>query len=123
MSLLSITFDAPPTNELIPWALAAVRVLHQKGVAYKKAGVLAHDLVPDHCLQTNLFVPETKSLRSKKLMAALDNINAKMGKDTVHFAASGTKKSVPHAHWRMNQQKKSKRYTTNLEELLEARAD
>lgn len=70
-----------------------------------------------------MFVPEEKTLRSKKLMAALDDVNKKMGRGVMRFVASGQKAKEDKANWRMNQQRKSKCLTTNWDELLEVKAD
>ncbi|MBQ9405317.1 MAG: Y-family DNA polymerase [Desulfovibrio sp.] len=83
------------------------------GFAYAKAGVLLFDLIPARSQQTSLLPsPETDPKR-RELMTALDKINAKHGRDTVRFAAEGLQGQV----WKMKQNKRSPRYTTEWEEL------
>lgn len=50
----------------------------------------------------------------RKLMAAIDNINASYRGDVIKLASAGMNK-----HWKMRQEKRSKRYTTHWTELAE----
>lgn len=101
------------TNELIAWAIAVTKAMFQEGTNYKKAGIMAAELSPENQLQTNLFVPEEKTLQSAQLMKSVDAINQKMGKNTVFFLACGTKQD-----WKLKSAQKSKRFTTSWEELM-----
>ncbi len=103
-------------NELIAWAIAAASAMFEEGTNYKKAGIMATELTPEHQLQTNLFVAETKTLQSAQLMKSIDAINKKMGKNTVFFLACGTQQD-----WKLKSDHKSKRFTTCWEELLVVR--
>ena len=49
------------TNELIKPAMQLVDQLFEQGRHYKKAGVTLSGLVPDECIQANLFVEEKKN--------------------------------------------------------------
>lgn len=101
------------TNELIHWSVAMVKSLYEAGTNYKKAGILAGELRPADRLQTNLFVPENQSLRAAGLMKTLDQINQRLGRGTVYFAACG---STP--DFKLKTEWRSPRYTTRWEELL-----
>ncbi|MEM8525915.1 MAG: Y-family DNA polymerase [Bacteroidota bacterium] len=105
------------TNELIRYVLAVTECLYEPNTNYKKAGVLASDLSPNTVLQTNLFHSTAPTLKARKLIAAMDTINKKMGSNTVHFSAMGTTKK----HLRPNANFKSKRFTTRWGELLVVR--
>ena len=50
---------------------------------------------------------------SKRLMRAMDSLNARYGRDTVTFAASGRERA-----WKLRSGHHSPRYTTNWDELL-----
>ena len=100
------------TNELIKPALQLVDQLFEKGRRYKKAGVMLSGLVPDECIQANLFVAE-KNNTKRRLMGMLDNINFAMRDDMIKFAASGTTRD-----WKMRQELRSPRYTTRWEEMF-----
>ncbi|NUQ25285.1 MAG: Y-family DNA polymerase [Saprospiraceae bacterium] len=103
------------TNELIHWSVAMVKSLYEKGTNYKKVGILAGELKPAGRLQTNLFVPETQLLRSAELMKTLDQINQRMGRGTVYFAACSHRPD-----FKLKTEWRSPRFTTRWEELLKA---
>lgn len=102
------------TNELIKPAVHMAGQLFEEGRWYKKAGVMLSGLVPDDCVQANLF-EERKSV-GRFLMGQIDNINFSMRGDVVKFASSGTKRD-----WKMRRQFHSPRYTTRWDELYEVR--
>ncbi len=63
------------TDELIIPALKMVNKLYEPGRIYKKAGVMLSGLVPETCIQSNLFQAPA-SANKRLLMNALDNINS-----------------------------------------------
>ena len=101
------------TNELIKPAVALVDKLYEKGMYYKKAGVVLSGIVPDMSIQGNLFLSENKNCE-RKLMDMIDNINFSQRDDVLKFAASGTARD-----WKMRQELRSPRYTTRWDELYE----
>jgi DNA polymerase V len=100
------------TNALIKPAVEMVEQLYEKGMAYKKAGVMLSGLVPDKSVQSDLFIAESKN-NEHRLMSMIDNVNFSMRDDVVKFAASGMKRN-----WKMRQELRSGRYTTRWEELM-----
>ncbi len=100
------------TNELIKPAMKMADQLFEAGKKYKKAGIVLSGLVPDSCIQANLFTPG-RSI-GRYLMEMIDNINFSMRDDMVKFASSGTKRN-----WKMRQAFHSPRYTTRWNELYE----
>lgn len=110
-----LPFATSATHELIKPALKLVDELYEKGNRYKKAGVMLSGLVPDECIQANLFVEE-KTNGKRLLMDMVDNINFAMRDDMLKFAASGTTRN-----WKMRQELRSPRYTTRWEELFEVK--
>lgn len=113
------------TPELIAAALDGLRRIYKPGYPYKKAGVLLSHIRPAAALQRSLFDPlgepgepeANPRRRTEKLMGALDRINDAFGSDTVHYAATGTRRV-----WDMNQRHCSHRFTTSWSELPTARA-
>jgi DNA polymerase V len=99
------------TGELIIPALKMISRLYEPGRIYKKAGVVLSGLVPDRCIQTNLFAPQTSD-NKHLLMNALDNINFSMRDDVVRFASSGI-----NTDWKMRREFRSPRYTSRWKEL------
>jgi DNA polymerase V len=112
----SITYEmASPTdatNELLKWALRGLEQIYLAGYRYKKVGVMLNNLVPVDQLSKRLF-GDARFERSRKVMAALDQINAKHGRDTVRFGVA-----QPDGRWRTKFLRRSRRYTTCLSEVL-----
>jgi DNA polymerase V len=106
---LSVATDATP--ELLRAALKGIETIYRDGFRYKKAGVMLLGLVPVGQVQANLFDRADRE-RSKRLMKAVDSVNARDGADTVRFAASGLTQ-----HWRTRFTQRSPAYTTNWQNL------
>lgn len=103
------------TEELLEWALKGIEEIFRPGYKYKKAGVLLNRLVPAGQLSRRLY-GDVKFERSRELMRAIDQINARYGKDTVRFGIM-----QPDGQWRTKFLKRSSRYTTCLREVLSVR--
>ena len=73
-------------------------------------------------LQSDLLFEAPSSQRDHTpLMQAMDRINARYGKATVHIASTG--QTQPNdVGWRMKQERRTPRYTTQLDEIPIARA-
>jgi DNA polymerase V len=100
------------TADLIRYAHLALEKIYRTEHRFKKAGVMLVGLVPAPPVQASLFVSNE---RARRLMDALDEINARMGSRTVRYGALGMKK---HAHWQTTCERRSPRCTTCWEELL-----
>jgi DNA polymerase V len=100
------------TPELIGSARRGVERIYRAGFRYKKAGVMLLGLVPESPAQGGMFDRVDRE-RAGRLMSAVDEINARMGRDTVRFAGSGLRRG-----WRMLSGHRSPRYTTRWDELL-----
>ena len=111
----SITIKLPfATNSSITiskYAIKALTLLYKKGYQYKKAGVIVMGITPTNTKQLNLFVNENP--KHKKLMKVMDKINGNYGEDVLKLASQNLEKT-----WVMRQEKLSKQYTTNWNELL-----
>ena len=73
-------------------------------------------LTPAKMVQQDLFQPAGKN--NGPIMAALDRINARWGRDTVQYASAGITRP-----WCMVREHKSPAYTTSWKELPVAWAD
>lgn len=73
--------------------------------------------MPDEGRRTDLFfdASEANYAQSAKLMAVLDAINQRYGRQTLKLGSEGFK-----APWKMKQNFKSPRYTTHWDELIQA---
>jgi len=100
------------TAELIHHARIILKKLFRKGYLYKKSGVIVNDIIPQRALQCVLW-DDMNRQKQEKITAAIDQINARMGKGKIRYAVQGTGRK-----WKMRQEKLSPKYTTDWEELL-----
>jgi DNA polymerase V len=97
---------------LSQFAIKGLEIIYKKGFHFKKAGVVVMELTPENEKQMNLFVDENP--KHKKLMSTIDKLNTSLGKKKIKLASQDLGRT-----WKMRQEKLSKRYTTNWNELLE----
>jgi DNA polymerase V len=107
-----------PTNSSIELSKFASRALDKifiEGYQYKKAGVILMDFTPECNVQLNLF--NNSNPKHAPLMKAMDNINAVIGQQKVKLASQDLDRT-----WKMNQEKLSPRYTTNINDIIIVKA-
>ena len=90
--------------------------IHQKGLTYKKAGIMASGLTSNQTLQADIFGEAETERKRESLMQVMDGINARMGKNTVRFSTCASKSF---SNWQMKSAFRSPRYTTMWQEILE----
>lgn len=110
-------FDIPTsnTNDLIQMSEYLLQNIFREGLAYKKLAIHACDLQPESAIQGNLFFNTPRNEKFKHLMQTMDNLNTKMGKQTVSFAATQKHKI---SNWEPQRGFTSPAYTTNWKDLL-----
>jgi len=101
---------------IIGQAVAAGRSMWKPNTRYAKAGVILLDLQAEDDLPRDLL-PTTDPVRSKKLMSALDAVNARFGRRTLR--PGGIRQVTP---WSTRSNNRSPRYTTRFSDLMEVRA-
>ncbi|WP_312426724.1 DUF4113 domain-containing protein, partial [Comamonas jiangduensis] len=116
----------PPTSDtkaLVCAAVSGLRRIYEPGFQLSKAGVMLMDLYSaTEQQQSDLLFEEPAPKRDHgKLMEAMDRINERYGKSTVHIASTGRTQEDA-AGWRMRQERRTPRYTTKLSEIPIARA-
>jgi len=89
--------------------------MFQEGGVYTKCGVLLEDLNPAGAAQTDLFA--ISDPRAPGLLAAMDGLNARFGRDTITVATQGR---GPKA-FDTKRSQKSNSWTTNIAEIPIAR--
>ena len=109
-----------PTNDSRAILRAADKILDgifRDGKVYKKAGVIVSGMAPKESSGTtlSLFAEEEHAAndRDARLMEAMDAINKRYGKGTVHLAAENSES------WNPNQERLSPSYTTRWSDILE----
>lgn len=83
---------------------------------YKKAWVMLTGIVPASEIQASLFDADNLTNKSHKLMASMDRVNQRFGKETMKVAAAGVGKNQS---WQMNQNHLSRRFTTRWSDIPE----
>jgi DNA polymerase V len=111
----TVEFDAATndTMELIRAALLCIGRLYRKGFAFKKTGLILSGLVPEKQVQKNLFDNIDRE-KTQRLMRAIDTINTRLNYP-IRWAAEGLNQP-----WKVKFNRRSCRYTTCWDELLEA---
>jgi DNA polymerase V len=113
--------DKPSSDSsiLIRIAIELITSIYKKGSAYKKAGVILSDIVPEGARQGSLFDASSSTDDRLPLMLAIDNINFSLPPahepqhdSILRFAAAGTNRG-----WKMKQEYRSPRYTTKWHEM------
>lgn len=104
------------TAMLVKAVLFGLKHIYLPGYQYKKSGVMLMGLQLKGVTQGNLFdeMPISDE-KSDIRMKVIDAINRKMGKDTISFAGSGTRRN-----WAMRRERMSPNYTTRWDELVRA---
>lgn len=104
------------TSVLLKDAVEAVRTLYEKGVPYKKAGVVVSGLIPNEYVPTSLF--ESPKHRSISAIDTLtDDINKRFGKLTLRPA-----RVMLTAAFAPKLGKRSPRYTTEWTDIASVKA-
>ncbi len=110
----TVTFATPTaaTGEILSALRPAVEGLFVPGKRYRRAGVLFFGLERGGAAG-DLFHGRPSERPASRLSATVDAINARLGRGTVFFAASGVERK-----WKMKREMLSSRYTTCWDELL-----
>ena len=109
------------TGQLVWAAAAGMRRMYEPGYRMAKAGVMLLDLVPGSEQQAELDLEDEDQRDRTKLMVALDALNGRYGKGTVHSASTGGS-SKGGKDWMMRQERRTPQYTTCWADVPIARA-
>ena len=124
---LTLPIATNAQDEIVGAALAILRTRYPKPIAdgrpdrtdlafhFKKAGVILWQISPDNPRQQDLFDPIDRT-RQKALMETIDAINRKNGYGTIRQAIQGTD-----CQFDLKREYMSKRFTTNINEILKVK--
>lgn len=105
------------TRLILKKARELLEEAYRPGKVYKKVGAMLWAIVPQGQMQPLLWTPEaSESPRSQTLMQVFDKIQKSEGHKSLFWAAQGTQKS-----WHERKNRRSPRYTTCWDELLQVR--
>lgn len=97
------------TTVLLKETKRLARAIFEPGVPYKKAGIVLGNIRSRDSVQPELF---TETIDNSKLMSAMDDINKRLGPDSVTIGRAKYKES-----WTNKHDHRSPRYTTSWNEL------
>jgi DNA polymerase V len=110
--VLHLPYATNSSITISQFAMKGLEAIYQKGFYFKKAGIIVSGITPQNEKQMNLFIDENP--KHKNLMRTIDKLNTSLGKKKIKLASQDLGRT-----WKMRQEKLSKRYTTNWNELLE----
>lgn len=116
----SIKLLAPSNDSrvLVEAATKGLKRIYRSGYRYMKAGVMLLGLADQNVMQGELWGSEVEqNQKPDRLMETLDQINAKLGRHSLTFAAALNREG-----WKMKQGNLSPKYTTDWSELPMVRA-
>ncbi|WP_264520165.1 Y-family DNA polymerase [Flavobacterium sp. N1994] len=93
-------------------AIKMLKTIFEEGEIYKKAGVIVTEIIPENQKQFHLF--EEENPKHLKLMQVMDSFHKKTGERKIRLGSQDLQRT-----WKMKQEHLSKRYTTNIKEILE----
>jgi DNA polymerase V len=112
-----------PTADSSVMAKAAadgMRHMYAPGFQFIKAGVFLMDLQPASVQQGELELEPEDGRDRTRLMAAMDALNVRFGKGTLHVGSTGLSGAT--RTWGMRQERRTPQYTTRWEDVPVARA-
>jgi len=116
----SASIDVTPptayTPQLVEIAKRLLSRIYKEGYRYKSCGVMLTNFSNENLVQQDLFKPVYSESPNQRLMKVMDGYNRLANSGQLFFAAEGAGKP-----WFMKQSRKSKRFTTRWDELLEIR--
>ena len=108
----TLPFATNSTLTICNAAVSILKKLYEPGETYLKAGVIVTGLVPESQKQFHLF--EDENPKHARLMQVIDAYHKKTGDRKIRLG----NQDLQHT-WIMNQNHLSKRYTTDINEILE----
>ncbi len=116
----TVSFQTPTadTGSIASALVDATELIFNPNASYHRVNILLHELVSQKSLQADLFsdVDLADSQAALDRLKALDTINRRYGKRTMHYAAEDLSQA-----WEPKHRLRSPRYTTNWQELPVAR--
>ncbi|HFS67875.1 MAG TPA: Y-family DNA polymerase [Flavobacteriia bacterium] len=111
---IKLPFASNSSITISKYAVKGLQTVFAKDYAFKKAGVILHDIHQKPYKQLNLF--ENENPKHDKLMQIMDKINHQLGEYKIKLAGQNLTKT-----WIMKQERLSNRYTTSWNELLKVK--
>ncbi len=107
----SLPFSTNSSIEISKFAVKLLKKIYLKNKSYKKAGIILMGLSPQSNHQFSLLDRDLE--KQKKLMKSIDDIDDRYGLYKVRLASQDQRQI-----WKMKRQKLSRKYTTEIDEVL-----
>lgn len=101
--------------ELQEWTRQCFDQIYRAGLSYKKVEVNLLGLIPNEGITSRLYDSDPQKEKLDRINKAMDEINKKFGRHTVHLA------SARKGAWQMKRERLSPRYTTRMDEIIRIR--
>lgn len=102
------------TTEIVATANRIARMLFNRDMKYRKAGVIATGLIPESELQFHLFKAHDSGV--DQVSAVIDKLNMAYGRGTLRMASEGYEKK-----WKLKHEYLSGGYTTRWKDLIKVK--
>lgn len=97
-------------------ALEALDTIFRSGYQYKRAGVMLGDITSDDAVQLDMFDESADRVeKTRKLSKAIDELNTKLGMNSVRLASQGFEEKKPD----LTNFQPMKNETTNINDIIE----
>lgn len=87
--VVQLPYATNSNGPLLDIALRGLESVYEKGVIYKKAGVMAFNLLPEGAYAQDLFTP-VEDPKHQQLSKLMDGINSKFGRHKIFNGSFGT---------------------------------
>ncbi|MBS0271430.1 MAG: Y-family DNA polymerase [Proteobacteria bacterium] len=91
--IVPLIFPSQDTAVLIKAARAGLEKIFNKGLDYKKVGVMALSLASEDQIPVSIFQNSKDLLKRQTLLKTLDKLNGQFGRDSLFFASEGVHKT------------------------------
>ena len=108
------------TRALVRAASKGMERIYVPGYDLVKAGVILMDLIGPEVQQCEFGFDEPEARDHTRLMSAMDAVNQRFGKGSIHVGSTG--QVQPTREWGMRQERRTPHYTTFLDDIPIARA-
>lgn len=111
--VVKLPFATCSSVEIMQFVLQGLKTIYKSGYQYKRAGVVLLDFVDDKNYQKSLFF--NSDPKHTPLMSAIDKLNSKFGTQKIRLASQDVKT------WKMKQERLSRHFTTDLDDIIEVK--
>ena len=114
---ISLDTHTNDSMEIVSAAMSGLRSIYRSDCIYKRAGVILSGIVPQRCVQLNIFNNIEDIEKRYRIMQAVDAVNDSFGRMKVRLAVNGFDQ-----RWKLKQERLSPACTTQIDKLISVQA-